>query len=199
MDLSSKKQLTYIIWNQPFPELKAQLAQIVFHFHSQREYYRDRPRGEFLTRGAALASQQPIGGNGAEYQSLGSITPTAGSSARGSLASHLDSTGIALPPPQVGGGVGGTIYSVTQRAPIGGSSQGGGQTQQQADQLDQLEREPRRYVAPSSQHDQLVRATMSSANVVGGAASNVNSRIAGKDKSRNPTILRKSKSFVRLF
>ena len=96
----------------------------------------------------------------------------------------------------MGGGVGGTIYSVTQRAPIGGSSQGGGQTQQQADQHEQLEREPRRYVAPSSQHDQLVRATMSSANVVGGAASNVNSRIAGKDKSRNPTILRKSKLFV---
>ena len=26
--------------------------------HDYREYYRDRPRGEFLTRGAALASQQ---------------------------------------------------------------------------------------------------------------------------------------------
>ena len=151
-----------------------------------REYYRDRPRGEFLTRGAALASQQPIGGNGTEYQSLGSITPTAGSSARGSLASHLDSTGIAIPPPQVGGGVGGTIYSVTQRSPLGGNSQNG--QAQQSDQHDQLEREPRRYVATAGgQHDQLVRA-----NIVGGTGSNINARLSGKDKPRNPTILRKS-------
>ena len=96
---------------------------MICFFKHYREYYRDRPRGEFLTRGAALASQQPISGNGTEYQSLGSITPTAGSSARGSLASHLDSTGIAIPPPQVGSSVGGTIYSVTQRAPLGGNSQ----------------------------------------------------------------------------
>ena len=109
------------------------------------------------------------------------------------MASHLDSTGIAIPPPQVGGGVAGTIYSVTQRAPISGSSQGG-QTQQ-SDQHDQLEREPRRYVAPSGQHDQLVRATMAGANVVGGPGNNINARIAGKEKSRNPTILRKSKIF----
>ena len=86
--------------------------------------------------------------------------------------------------------MGGTIYSVTQRAPISGNSQTG-QTQQ-ADQHDQLEREPRRYVAPSGQHDQLVRATMAGANVVGGAGNNMNARISGKDKSRNPTILRKS-------
>ena len=159
-------------------------------FKNDREYYRDRPRGEFLTRGAALASQQPIGGNGPEYQSLGSITPTAGSSARGSLASHLDSTGIAIPPSQVAGGVGGTIYSVTQRAPISGSAQGG-QTQQ-SDQHDPLER---RYVTPvTGQHEQLVRASsMSSANVVGGAGSNINARIVNKEKTRNPTILRKSK------
>ena len=156
-------------------------------FPNYREYYRDRPRGEFLTRGAALASQQPIGGNGAEYQSLGSITPTAGSSARGSLASHLDSTGIAIPPPQVGSGVGGTIYSVTQRAPLGGNSQSG--QNQQSDQHDQLEREPRRYVsATGGQHDQLVRA-----NLVGGTGGNINTRLGGKDKARNPTILRKSK------
>ena len=140
-----------------------------------------------MTRGAALASQQPIGGNGTEYQSLGSITPTAGSSARGSLASHLDSTGIAIPPPQVGGGVGGTIYSVSQRAPLGGNSQSG--QGQQSEQHDQLEREPRRYVATGGgQHDQLVRA-----NIVGGTGSNINARLGGKGKPRNPTILRKSK------
>ena len=102
----------------------------------------------------------------------------------------MDSTGIAIPPPQVGGGVGGNIYSVTQRAPISGNSQSG-QTQQ-ADQHDQLEREPRRYVAPSGQHDQLVRATMAGSNVIGGAGNNMNARLSGKDKSRNPTILRKS-------
>jgi hypothetical protein len=33
---------------------------------------------------------------------------------------------------------------------------------------------------------------MAGANVVGGAGNNMNARIAGKDKSRNPTILRKS-------
>ena len=158
-----------------------------------REYYRDRPRGEFLTRGAALASQQPIVGNGTEYQSLGSITPTAGSSARGSLASHLDATGIAIPPPQVGGnGGGGAIYSVTQRAPIGGNSQGG--QPQQSDQHDQLEREPRRYAAPpTGQHDQLVRASMAGGNVVGGPGNSIGARISVKEKTRNPTILRKSK------
>ena len=168
---------------------KFKLYQI---FNNYREYYRDRPRGEFLTRGAALASQQPIGGNGTEYQSLGSITPTAGSSARGSLASHLDSTGIAIPPPQVGSSVGGTIYSVTQRAPLGGNSQSG-QTQQ-ADQHDQLDREPRRYVAATGpQLDQLVRA-----NMVGGTGGNMNSRLGTKDKPRNPTILRKSKHHSRI-
>ena len=99
----------------------------------------------------------------------------------------MDSTGIVIPPPQVGGGVGGTIYSVTQRAPISGNSQGG-QTQQ-SDPHDQLDREPRRYVAP----DQLVRATMSGANAVGGSGGNINARLGGKEKSRNPTILRKSK------
>ena len=86
--------------------------------------------------------------------------------------------------------MGGTIYSVTQRAPIIGNSQS--VQIQQVDQHDQLDREPRRYVAPSAQHDQLVRATMAGANVVGGAGNNMNARIAGKDKSRNPTILRKS-------
>ena len=162
---------------------------MLYFFKHYREYYRDRPRGEFLTRGAALASQQPISGNGSEYQSLGSITPTAGSSARGSLASHLDSTGIAIPPPQVGSSVGGTIYSVTQRAPLGGNSQSN--QNQQSDQHDQLDREPRRYVSASGgQHDQLVRA-----NLVGGTGGNMNARLGGKDKTRNPTILRKSKFY----
>ena len=111
-----------------------------------REYYRDRPRGEFLTRGAALASQQAVGGP--DYQSL----PATGS-ARGSLASHLDSTGI-LPTS--------AVYSVTQR----------GIVPNQGLDHEQLEREPRRYVAAG--HEMALRGPRS------------------KEKMRNPTILRKS-------
>ena len=49
-----------------------------------RDYF-NRPRGEFLTRGAALASQQSVVQSGDYGQALG--TPVG--STRGSLSSHL--------------------------------------------------------------------------------------------------------------
>ena len=47
-----------------------------------REYYRDRPRGEFLTRGAALSSQAgAVAGAGAGSSRAAAHEPTYGSSA----------------------------------------------------------------------------------------------------------------------
>ena len=43
-----------------------------------REYYRDRPRGEFLTRGAALSSQQSAGVNPSQVNNRGQHEPTYG-------------------------------------------------------------------------------------------------------------------------
>ena len=80
-----------------------------------RDYFQQRTRGEFLTRGAALASQQ------AEFGPLA----TAPNSARGSMASHLDATGV------MGGGGNSAVYSVGQRTIL-------------TSEHEQLEREPRR-------------------------------------------------------
>ena len=120
-----------------------------------REYFRERPRGEFLTRGAALASQQVQPGQPPEFGSL-TVTPS-----RGSLGSHIDAAG--------------TVYSVSQRNIMTSSVTSGGGIQVLPEQQhEQLEREPRRYVAS---HD-LVRTR---------------SALQPKESRRNPTILRKSK------
>ena len=109
--------------------------------HDYREYYRDRPRGEFLTRGAALASQQAVtAGTAVDY--------TAGSSSRGSLASHLDAAGIAA---AAAAAAANSVYSVThqQRAGLGGGGGSGGPSTTAGlavDPHEQLEREPRRYL-----------------------------------------------------
>ncbi|TRY63414.1 hypothetical protein TCAL_02646 [Tigriopus californicus] len=116
-----------------------------------REYFQQRaPRGEFLTRGAALASQQ------AEYSAM---NPNSG---RGSMASHLDSTGVVV----TGSSPNPIAYSVGQRALLTGSNDG-----PPPPQHEQLEREPRRYIA----NHELVRTRSGTKDV----------------NRRNPTILRK--------
>ena len=115
--------------------------------HDYREYYRDRPRGEFLTRGAALASQQATGPP-VDYATAGS------SSGRGSLASHLDAAGIAA---AAAAAAANSVYSVThqQQRQAAGAGMGpngppgvpgpqGPAGGPGMDPHEQLEREPRR-------------------------------------------------------
>eukprot|EP00095_Tigriopus_kingsejongensis_P011483 maker-scaffold626_size122949-snap-gene-0.34 protein:Tk11483 transcript:maker-scaffold626_size122949-snap-gene-0.34-mRNA-1 annotation:"ferm domain-containing protein 8" len=120
-----------------------------------REYFQQRaPRGEFLTRGAALASQQ------AEFTALNPPP----NSLRGSMGGHLDPSSVVV----TGSGPNAAVYSVGQRAILGNVGNNDGPVQPQHEQL---EREPRRYVA---NHD-LVRTRSGTKEV----------------NRRNPTILRK--------
>lgn len=131
-----------------------------------REYFRERPRGEFLTRGAALASAQ---------SGVPDYAGTPVGSARGSLASHLDAIGVSG---AVTGPSNNVVYSVSQRGGMVGGGNNG-----QNDQHDQLDREPRRYVAAAA------AAAANNVNVARLQAA------GGKEKMgverRNPTILRK--------
>ena len=133
-------------------------------FFSPREYYRERPRGEFLTRGAALSS------NAAAAAAAGQPPPPDFGAATVGLAA-------VVPPPQVGrGGAGAAAAGVDAAAIYSLSHQ-----QQQQQQHDQLDREPRRYVASS----ELIR---------GGRAANLQpgQPKEGRGGRSVPTILRKS-------
>ena len=136
-------------WNQIVSSQTAVGMQLMDHDY--REYYRDRPRGEFLTRGAALASQQAVtAGSAVDY--------TAGSSSRGSLASHLDAAGIAA---AAAAAAANSVYSVThqQRAGLGGGGGSGPSTTAglAVDPHEQLEREPRRYLFYPGRISNLIR------------------------------------------
>lgn len=129
-----------------------------------REYF--RPRGEFLTRGAALASAQIVGPD------YGAGTPVG--SARGSLASHLDTIGVSSSGQNIVTANGNVIYSVSQRAPPPSAANG-----------DQMV--DRRYVAVAS-------SAAASAAINNVSVSRLQAA-GGKEKygeRRNPTILRKS-------
>lgn len=122
-----------------------------------RDYFRPRG-GEFLTRGAAMASNQLVGN---EYVG----TPVG--SARGSLASHLDSIGISS----------GANAANASSSIVGGMPRPGGPCEQMVD---------RHYVAVSS------GAASGGINSV--SVSRLQAA-GGKEKygeRRNPTILRKS-------
>ncbi len=130
-----------------------------------RDYF--RPRGEYLTRGAALASQDYAG------------TPVG--SARGSLASHLDSIGMTST-----NGQGNVVYSVGQRGGIPGSSGIINAGEQVAMERADL----RNRYAGASGGAGPGGAPMSTVGVSRLQAA------GGKEKygeRRNPTILRKSK------
>lgn len=71
------------------PKLDNSLKQRIPIPPKDMDDYYFRPRGEFLTRGAALASAQLVTPDYGVTTGTGHI-----SSARGSLASHLDSIGV---------------------------------------------------------------------------------------------------------